>query len=127
MPDNNEAFPAELASNPIRTLAVIAAPRRTPRYELPAERAKRKPGRPAKFAPWFPAVAKTMANGTTLRNALLWNRIQVGEREIHNLYKNVEFRRLYQLERHMFMYTEYGKRPQSELEAIRKNFERLLR
>jgi|ERR1700688_2159977 len=23
---------------------------------------KRKPGRPAKFAPWFPAVAKTMAN-----------------------------------------------------------------
>jgi len=88
---------------------------------------KRKPGRPAKFAPWFPAVAKTMANGTSLRNALLWKRIQVSEREIKNLYKNVEFRRLYKLERHMFMYTEYGKRPQSELEAIRKNFERLLR
>jgi hypothetical protein len=88
---------------------------------------KRKPGRPAKFAPWFPAVAKMMANGTSLRNALLWNRIQVTEREIKNLYKNVEFRRLYRLERHMFMYTEYGKRPQTELEAIRKNFERLLR
>jgi hypothetical protein len=66
----------------------------------PATPVKRKPGRPAKFAPWFPAVAKTMANGTSLRNALLWNRIQV---------------------------EEYGKRPQSELEAIRKNFERLLR
>lgn len=88
---------------------------------------KGKTGRKPKFAPWFPAVAKTMANGTSLRNALLWNRIQVDEREIHNLYKNVEFRRLYRLERHMFMYTEYGKRPQSELEAIRKNFERLLR
>jgi hypothetical protein len=58
---------------------------------------------------------------------LLWNRIQVGEREIKNLYKNVAFQRMYKLERHMFMYTEYGKRPQSELEAIRKNFERLLR
>ncbi len=88
---------------------------------------KRKPGRPAKFAPWFPAVTKTMGNGTSLRNALLWNRIQVSEREIKNLYKNVEFRRLYKLERHMFMYTEYGKRPQTDLEAIRKNFERLLR
>jgi hypothetical protein len=89
--------------------------------------AKRKPGRPGKFAPWFAAVAKTMGNGTSLRNALMWNRIQVSEREIKNLYKNVEFRRLYKLARHMFMYTEYGKRPQSELEAIRKNFERTLR
>ena len=68
-----------------------------------------------------------MANGTSLRNALLWNRIQVSEREIKNLYKNVEFRRMYKPERLMFMYTEYGKRSQSELEAIRKNFERLLR
>ena len=68
-----------------------------------------------------------MANGTSLRSALLWNRIPVGEREIKNLYKNVEFRRLDKLERHMFMYTGYGKRPQSDLEAIRKNFERLLR
>lgn len=114
------------ASNPV---AEVAEPRETPRYELPAEspQLKRKPGRPAKLAPWFAAVAKAMANGTPLRMALLWNRINVGEREIHNLYKNVEFRRMYKLERHMFMYTEYGKRPQSELEAIRKNFERLLR
>jgi len=122
MPDNP-------ASNPIRTetLAVIADSRETPRYKLPAESLKRKPGRPAKFAPWFPAVAKTMANGTSLRNALMWNHISLNDLEIHNLYKNVEFRRLYKLERHMFMYTEYGKRPQSELEAIRKNFERLWR
>jgi hypothetical protein len=88
---------------------------------------KPKRGRPRKIAPWYEAVAKTMANGTTLRMALLWNRIQLTREQLRLLYKNVEFRRLYRLERAMFMYNEFGKRPPTELERIRKNLERQIR
>jgi hypothetical protein len=39
----------------------------------PAEgQSRRKPGRPLTVASWFPAVAKTMADGTTLRTARSW-------------------------------------------------------
>src|ERR1700674_327230 len=41
-------------------------------------RAKRRPGRPRIIASWFPAVAETMADGTTLRTALAINRLTLG-------------------------------------------------
>lgn len=85
-----------------------------------------KRGRPRKFAPWFAAVAKTMANGTTLRTALRLNNLALAHREMRLLYKNLEFRKMYRVERHLFMYNEYGKRPQTELERIRKNLARQL-
>lgn len=85
---------------------------------------KRKPGRPRKFAPWFEKVAKTMANGTTLRMALIWNGIQLTPSEIRLLYKNLEFRRMYRLERHLYMLNEFGKRPPTEMERLRKALEK---
>jgi hypothetical protein len=85
---------------------------------------KRKPGRPRKFAPWFAAVAKRMADGTTLRHALMWEGLHFTNAEIHALYKNLEFRRMYRLERHLYMLNEYGKRPQTEIDRLRKALER---
>ena len=109
-------------ANPIATVEA----RETPRYQLP-EPAKRKPGRHRKYAEWFPAVARTMRDGTTLRNALMWNRITLTQREIRLLYKNREFKRLYQIERRLYMLSDYGKRPLSNEENFRKNIERTFR
>ena len=88
---------------------------------------KRKPGRPRKYAPWFPAVAKAMADGTTLRKALLWNRIILSERDIRRLYQSREFVRLYKIERHVYMHSNYGRRAQTELERHRNMAERMFR
>jgi hypothetical protein len=113
MPDNLAATLADEA-------------RETPRYELPQPE-KRKAGRPRKVAPWFAAVAKTMANGTTLQWALIRNGISLDKAERRKLYRNKEFRRLYTIERNLYMLNEYGKRPESEMERIRKSFERQFR
>jgi len=85
-------------------------------------RAKR--GRPRKIAPWFAAVTKRMADGTTLRMALMWEGVQLSHADMRLLYKNVEFRRMYRLERHLYMLNEYGKRPQTEMERLRKALEK---
>ena len=107
------------------TLAIVE-PRETPRYELP-EPKKRKAGRPRKVALWFAAVAKTMADGTPLKMALIWNRITLDAAERRKLYRNREFRKLYRIERQLYMLNEYGKRPLTEMEAIRRNFEKQIR
>jgi hypothetical protein len=113
--------------NPTKPIATVE-PRETPRYELPEpENTKRKAGRPRKVAPWFTAVAKTMADGTTLQWALIRNGISLGKAERRKLYRNREFRRLYTIERNLYMMNEYGKRPESEMERIRKSFERQFR
>ena len=113
-------------TNPTLAETLAAEARETPRYELP-EPEKRKAGRPRKIAPWFAAVAKTMADGTTLPIALMWNRITLSKAERRKLYRNREFRKLYRLERHLYMLNEYGKRPETEMERIRKNFEKQIR
>jgi hypothetical protein len=112
---------------PEETPIVTVQPRETPRYELPAENTKRKAGRPRKIAPWFAAVAKTMADGTALQWSLIRNGISLDKAERRKLYRNKEFRRLYTIERNLYMLNEYGKRPQSEMERIRKSFERQFR
>jgi hypothetical protein len=65
--------------------------------------AKRKPGRPRRFELWFVRVARTMRDGTSMRNALIANRINVSAREIKNLYKNLAFQRLYKIERYLYL------------------------
>ena len=85
---------------------------------------KRKPGRPRKIAPWYETVAKRMADGTTLRNALMWERIQLSPEQIRLLYKNVEFRKMYRLERHLYMLNEFGRKPQTEMDRLRKALEK---
>jgi len=115
-----------MPDNPEQPIATVT-PRDTPRYELPADNAKRKAGRPRKVAPWFAAVAKTMANGTTLQWALIRNGISLDAAERRKLYRNREFRRLYTIERKLYMLNEYGKRPESDMERFRKSLERMFR
>ncbi len=59
----------------------------------------RKAGRPRVVASWFPAVARTMADGTPLRLALKRHGITLDKRQIRALYRNEEFKRLYREER----------------------------
>jgi hypothetical protein len=59
----------------------------------------RKPGRPRIVATWFPAVARSMADGASLREALKLNGIALDKTQIRALYRNEEFRRLLQEER----------------------------
>jgi hypothetical protein len=79
-----------------------------------------KAGRPRIVASWFPAVAKTMADGTALRMALLLNGLSLSNLEIRRLYRLVEFRRLYRLERRMYQLEKWGRIPQDELKRTRK-------
>lgn len=48
-----------------------------------------------RVAPWFDEVARTMADGTSLRVALTKAGIELTPREIHNLYRHVAFRDIY--------------------------------
>lgn len=91
----------------------------------PTARVKR--GRPPKSAPWFEKVAKTMADGTRLRLALILNGVSLSMREIRRLYRLVEFRRLYRVERRMYQLEKWGRVPQDQLERTRKRLlERIL-
>jgi hypothetical protein len=71
--------------------------------KLQRQHERRKPGRPRIVASWFPAVAQSMADGTPLRDALRLNGITLEKRQIRALYRNEEFRRLYQEERHRYL------------------------
>jgi len=55
----------------------------------------RKPGRPRVVASWFPAVARTMADGTPLKEALKKHGIALDKAQIRALYRNEEFKRLF--------------------------------
>jgi hypothetical protein len=72
---------------------------------------RRKPGRPRIIASWFPAVAKTMADGTSLRTALAINRLYLSETEMRALYRNVTFKAMYQEARRRFLIEHFGRRP----------------
>jgi hypothetical protein len=65
-----------------------------------------------------------MADGTTLRHALMWEGLHLSGAEIHALYKNLEFRKMYRLERHLHMLNEYGRKPQTEMDRLRKALEK---
>jgi hypothetical protein len=65
-----------------------------------------------------------MADGTTLRMALTWEGLHFTRPEIHALYKNLEFRKMYRLERHLYMLNEYGRKPQTEMDRLRKALEK---
>jgi len=70
---------------------------------LQRQRGPRKGGRPRIIASWFPAVARTMADGTPLRDALRLNGITLEKSQIRALYRNSEFRRLWQEERDRYL------------------------
>jgi hypothetical protein len=84
----------------------------------PAERQRRrKPGRPLTIASWFPAVAETMADGTTLRTALAMHRLTLSANEMRSLYRNKTFKGLYQEARRRYLIEHWG-RSRPSLRAI---------
>jgi hypothetical protein len=87
------------------------------RGDLPQPSKRRKPGRPRIVASWFPAVAKTMADGTTLRGALAINRLSLSANEMRSLYRNRTFQVLYQEARRRYLIENWGRKGPS-LRAI---------
>jgi hypothetical protein len=76
----------------------------------PAEaKRRRKPGRPLTIARWFPAVAETMADGTTLRTALAIHRLTLSANEMRSLYRNKTFKGLYQEARRRYLIENWGR------------------
>jgi hypothetical protein len=71
---------------------------------------KRRPGRPRIVANWFPAVAKTMADGTTLRTALAIHGLALSAREMRALYRNRAFQGLYQEARRRYLLENWGRK-----------------
>jgi hypothetical protein len=73
---------------------------------------RRKAGRPRVIASWFPAVAQTMADGTSLRTALRIHHITLSKSEIRACYRNTTLRALYtEARRKYFLEHGYGKKP----------------
>ena len=83
----------------------------------PAGKARRKPGRPLTVASWFPAVAETMADGTTLRTALAIHNLTLSANEMRALYRNKTFKGLYQEARRRYLIENWGRKGPS-LRAI---------
>jgi hypothetical protein len=81
----------------------------------------RKPGRPRVVASFFPALARTMADGTSLREALKRHGITLDKLQIRALYRSSEFKRLYQEARHRHQHSDlYFKKSLSREERFRR-------
>jgi hypothetical protein len=63
---------------------------------LERQQGRRKRGRPRIVASWFNEVAAAMADGTSLRLALQRHGISLDKSQIRALYRNREFKRMYQ-------------------------------
>jgi hypothetical protein len=79
---------------------------------------RRKPGRPRIVASWFPAVAKTMADGTTLRTALAMNGLSLSANEMRALYRNRTFQALYQEARRRYLIENWGRSKVPSLRSV---------
>jgi hypothetical protein len=102
LPQTSQAEPLIPQKKGSSKLARFAVP--------PAEgRRKRKPGRPLTIASWFPAVAATMADGTTLRTALAINSLTLNANEMRALYRNKTFKGLYQEARRRYLIENWGR------------------
>jgi hypothetical protein len=72
-------------------------------------------------ATWFEAVTRSMADGTTLREALQRHGITLDKNQIRALYRNSEFKRLYQEARHRHRHSDlYVKKSLSREERFRR-------
>ena len=102
-----QSSPAE-SSTPRKGVASLA---RFAADQTEATKPKRKPGRPRTIASWFPAVAQTMADGTSLRTALAVNGLHLSASEIRALYRNRTFQPMYQEARRRYFIENYGRKP----------------
>jgi hypothetical protein len=83
--------------------------RESGQLEKPA--GQRKPGRPRIIASWFPAVAASMADGTSLKTALAMNGLNLSRSELRACYRNRTFQALYQEARRKFLAGHFGRKP----------------
>jgi hypothetical protein len=72
----------------------------------------------------FPLLVVLPLLAMSLQARLMWERLHFSDAEIHALYKNLEFRKMYHLERHLYMLNEYGRKPQTEMDRLRKALEK---
>ena len=77
---------------------------------LERPRGVRKPGRPRVMASWFAEVARTMADGTPLKEALKRHGITLDKSQVRAVYRNEEFRRHYREARHRHQQDYFKKR-----------------
>lgn len=87
--------------------------------QLERPRGRRKPGRPRIVASWFPQVAELMADGTTLKSALKRAGITLDAAQARAMYRNTEFRRMYQDARR-----SHELRPELTLDQLRNSRKR---
>jgi hypothetical protein len=85
---------------------------------LPEPPKRRKAGRPRIVASWFPAVAKTMADGTTLRVALAINGLRLTANEMRARYRNRAFQALYQETRRRYLIENWGRSKMPSLRSV---------
>jgi hypothetical protein len=79
------------------------------------------PEKAATDTSWFETVALCMADGTSLADALKRHGITLDKSEIRALYRNAEFRRLYQEARYQHQHSDlYFNRPLTREERFRR-------
>jgi len=90
------------------------------RGQLERPAGRRKPGRPRVLAPWFQAVARAMADGTPLRQALsICGIYGLTPKQLRSLYRNRTFQTLYREARRKwlpelgFHHTKRTRRPKA--------------
>lgn len=112
-PSTEQNSPEELPS-PQKGVSRLA------RFGVPPAEAqhRRKPGRPRIVASWFPAVAQTMADGTTLRSALVMNGLSLSENEMRALYRNRTLQALYQEARRRYLIENWGRSKAPSLRSL---------
>jgi hypothetical protein len=71
----------------------------------------RKHGRPRIVASWFEKVAATMADGTSLKAALVMNGLKLSKSEVRACYRNKTLKAMYQEARRRYLAEHYGRKP----------------
>jgi hypothetical protein len=114
-----EPLPAPQRSREEPPIAQTKGASKLARFVVPPTEAKRrrKRGRPLTVASWFPAVAETMADGTTMRTALAIHGLTLSANEMRSLYRNKTFKGLYQEARRRYLIENWG-RSKPSLRAI---------
>ncbi len=79
--------------------------------ELERPDGRRKPGRPRIVASWFPKVAQTMADGTSLKTTLAMNGLNLSKSEVRACYRNRTLKALYTEARRRYLAEHYGRKP----------------
>ena len=89
------------------------------RGELVRPAGPRKAGRPRIVASFYPALARVMADQTSLPKALRILGLHLDKRQIRALYRSREFKEMYQEARREFL-ADYGKRSTQQLRKMRQ-------